>query len=373
LREKSRCPYFSLELVDGGSLDKMLHGQPQPPRKAAELVEKLARAMHCAHLRGIIHRDLKPGNILLQIAEDGPNLPEAPSKSLAAASDLCEPAIGSSGQSAVLNLPSAIPKVTDFGLAKRLEDNSQTQTGALLGTPSYMAPEQAAGNPKEVGLPTPEPRIDYQDLSSYLELAAKERLSGFVELPWRFLNPEVNANANGLADMNAGFKYAFLYGNNGVATFQLRAYIPTGDASRGLGNHHVSLEPAFLFFKPLTERLGLEGEFRYWVPIDGTDFAGDLIRYGVGVHYDIWRNCGLTLSPVAEFVGWIVLSGKESAVTPSGVVLVEDAAGDTIVNAKLGLRLHVGDVGDFYAGYGRSLTGDRWYENTWRVEFRVFF
>lgn len=231
----------------------------------------------------------------------------------------------------------------------------------------------AKSRPLGPGLPVPEPRIDYQDLSSYLEVAASERLSGFVELPWRFLNPEVNANANGFADMNAGFKYAFLYGDNGVATFQFRTYMPTGDASRGLGNHHVSLEPAFLFYKPLSDRLGLEGEFRYWVPIDGTDFAGDLFRYGVGVHYDVWKNCRLTVSPVAEFVGWTVLSGKESAVTPSGSVLIEDAAADTIVNAKLGLRVRVENYGDVYAGYGRALTGDRWYENTWRVEFRLFF
>jgi hypothetical protein len=231
----------------------------------------------------------------------------------------------------------------------------------------------AKPHPLGPGLPRPEPRIDYQDLSAYLELAPCERLSGFVEVPWRFLNPEVNADTNGLADMNAGFKYAFLYRDDLVATFQFRTYIPTGDASRGLGNHHVSLEPAFLLYKTLTDRFGLEAEFRYWVPIDGTDFAGDLIRYGIGFHYDVWKTCTLTLSPVVEFVGWTVLSGKESAVTPSGLVLIEDAGGDTIVNAKMGLRLRVDRLGDFYAGYGRSLTGDRWYENIFRLEFRLFF
>lgn len=231
----------------------------------------------------------------------------------------------------------------------------------------------AKSAPSGPGLPQPEPRIDYQDLSSYLEVAASDRMSGFVELPWRFLNPEVNANTNGPSDMNAGFKYAFLFQDDGVATFQLRTYIPTGDAHRGLGNHHVSLEPALLFYKPLTDRLGLEGEFRYWVPIDGTDFAGDLLRYGLGLHYDICKTCSMRVSPVVEFVGWTVLDGKESAVTSSGFVSIRDAGGDTIVNAKLGLRWRVESLGDFYAGYGRSLTGDRWYENTFRVEFRLFF
>ena len=118
---------------------------------------------------------------------------------------------------------------------------------------------------------------------------------------------------------------------------------------------------------------GLEGEFRYWVPIDGTDFAGDLLRYGVGLHYDVCKTCTLTLSPVAEFVGWTVLAGKESAVTPSGLVVIDGAAGDTILNAKLGLRLRADGLGDFYAGSGRSLTGNRWYENTFRFEFRLRF
>jgi hypothetical protein len=231
----------------------------------------------------------------------------------------------------------------------------------------------ARPQPLGPGLPKPEPRIDYQDLAGYLELAATDRLSGFVEVPWRFLNPEVNADTNGLADMNAGFKYAFVDRNDLVATFQFRTYIPTGDASRGLGTHHVSLEPAVLFYKPWTDRLGFEGEFRYWVPIDGTDFAGDLLRYGIGVHYDVWKTCSLTVSPVVEFVGWTVLSGKESAVTPSGAVLIEGAAGDTIVNAKMGVRMRMDGLGDFYIGYGRPLTGDRWYEDILRVEFRLFF
>src|SRR5262249_42266415 len=103
----------------------------------------------------------------------------------------------------------------------------------------------ARPHPLGPGLPRPEPRLDYPDLSSYLEIAARDRFSVFVELPWRFLNPEVNSNVNGFSDMNTGFKYAFLCREDCTATFQLRTYIPTGDATRGLGNNHVSLEPAF--------------------------------------------------------------------------------------------------------------------------------
>jgi tetratricopeptide (TPR) repeat protein/predicted Ser/Thr protein kinase len=112
--EQDGRPFFSLEFCAGGSLDKKLRGQPQPPRQAADLAETLARAMEAAHQAGIIHRDLKPANVLL--------------------------------------LPDGTPKITDFGLAKKLEaEAGQTHSGAVMGTPSYMAPEQAAGKIKEVG------------------------------------------------------------------------------------------------------------------------------------------------------------------------------------------------------------------------------
>jgi tetratricopeptide (TPR) repeat protein len=114
-------PYFSLEFVEGGSLDKKLAGTPLPARTAAQLVQTLARAMEAAHQRGIVHRDLKPANILLA---GGPDV----------------------------SVERGTPKITDFGLAKRLDDDSaRTQSGAILGTPSYMAPEQAMGNLRLIG------------------------------------------------------------------------------------------------------------------------------------------------------------------------------------------------------------------------------
>ena len=107
-------PYFSMQLVEGTTLAKKLADGPIPPREAAELLSEVARAIHYAHEQGVLHRDLKPSNILID--EEGQ------------------------------------PHISDFGLAKRLEAGaSLTNTGAILGTPSYMAPEQAAGRRGEIG------------------------------------------------------------------------------------------------------------------------------------------------------------------------------------------------------------------------------
>jgi tetratricopeptide (TPR) repeat protein/tRNA A-37 threonylcarbamoyl transferase component Bud32 len=129
-------PYFSMELVDGGTLADRLGGRPQPFRAAAQLVLTLARTMHVAHQHGIVHRDLKPGNVLLASAESRSSSARMALEMELHPQDLC---LGT-------------PKITDFGLAKELHaDAGQTESGIILGTPSYMAPEQAEGKSHEVG------------------------------------------------------------------------------------------------------------------------------------------------------------------------------------------------------------------------------
>jgi WD40 repeat protein/serine/threonine protein kinase len=125
-------PFFSLEFVEGRALDKVLARTPQPPREAAALVETLARAIHYAHEQDIVHRDLKPANVLLAFS-DASQKRSSPER-------FCE-----------ASLNDGIPKVADFGLAKQLDESGQTQSGAILGTPSYMAPEQATGHSRQVG------------------------------------------------------------------------------------------------------------------------------------------------------------------------------------------------------------------------------
>ncbi|MBW3599952.1 MAG: hypothetical protein KY475_22105 [Planctomycetes bacterium] len=228
--------------------------------------------------------------------------------------------------------------------------------------------------PGAPGPPLRERNVDFQELRAHLEVAPLADVSIFVETPVRFINPTVNANSAGLGDLNLGAKWAFVQTDWAALTFQFRTYVPTGDADRGLGTDHVSLEPGLLGFCRITDRLIVEGELRDWIPVGGTDgFAGNVLRYGIGTSYLAHEESALSIRPVVEFVGWSVLDGAKSS--PAGVF---DAAGDTIVNGKFGLRVGVGENGDglggrhsIYAGYGRSLTGHVWYEDVMRLEYRL--
>src|SRR5436189_1823339 len=113
IRERDGCCYFSMNLIEGGQLDEAVKRQVISIRRAVELIAKLARTVHYAHENGILHRDIKPGNVLLD--KEGE------------------------------------PHLTDFGLARLVEtEGTVTRTTEMLGTPSYMAPEQACGNNAEL-------------------------------------------------------------------------------------------------------------------------------------------------------------------------------------------------------------------------------
>ncbi len=125
-------PYCLLEYLEGGSLAERLQLMLPRGKEAAAIVETMARAMQFAHEQGIVHRDLKPANILLS----------EPARKV-------EPGEGTPTE---FLTPGTIVKIADFGLAKRLEeDDGHTQTGVILGTASYMSPEQAAGKPGDTG------------------------------------------------------------------------------------------------------------------------------------------------------------------------------------------------------------------------------
>ena len=158
--------YFSMAFIEGSSLADKLKDGPLPPKQAAEQVKKISEAVAYAHQKGVIHRDLKPGNVLLD----------------------------SNGQ----------PKVTDFGLAKRVEtDSGLTATGQILGTPSYMPPEQAHGNTEAVT-----ESVDVYSLGALLyallsgrpPFQADNNLDTLLQVlekdpvPLRLLNPKIDSD-----------------------------------------------------------------------------------------------------------------------------------------------------------------------------------
>jgi eukaryotic-like serine/threonine-protein kinase len=139
--------FISLEYCGGGSLEDLLRGTPLPALDSARLLLALADAIEHAHQCGVIHRDLKPSNILLQDyslqTAPGPVGPATPRAKRGASSSAAWPALQAAAK------PTAAPKITDFGIAKRVDDVGQTNPGAIIGSPSHMSPEQAGG--KEVG------------------------------------------------------------------------------------------------------------------------------------------------------------------------------------------------------------------------------
>jgi hypothetical protein len=246
------------------------------------------------------------------------------------------------------------------------------------GGTGFRAPSRAEffyaqGQPGGPGLPRPERNIDFQDYTLYLEKTLDPSWALFAEGGGRYLNPDLNANARGWSDLNVGFKYSILSDEESAFTFQLRAYLPTGITERGLGTGHVSLEPALLGFMRLTDDLGVAAELRLWQPVAGTNFAGSVLRYGLGLRYDLWQGEEWKLAPTAEAIGWSVLGGRESQLLPSGLGQVNGAAGTHIVNLKLGARLDLNDQVGFYLGYGVAVTGERWYSDIARLEFRWLY
>lgn len=217
----------------------------------------------------------------------------------------------------------------------------------------------------------PERSADYQDYNLYLEIAPSARFSGFVEAGVRSLNPDVNENATGFNDLRLGFKYAILRDDDRILTFQLRTFLPTGEADRGLGTNHVSLEPSLLFWRRLNERLALHAQVGDWIPVGGEDFAGNVLNYGVGLSYAAVDTGRVRISPIVELLGWSVLDGFEFSTLNRGTG-IRDAGGITVVNGKFGVRFEAARH-DFYVGYGHALTNDIWYREILRFEYRLKF
>ena len=251
-------------------------------------------------------------------------------------------------------------------------------------------PDAALNDPDAPG-PAPGIVTDLNFQQVYIQGEyGNRRVSVFGELPTRWIQPQAFVpgsgsfpNQSGIGDIRVGGKVALMAQPDQIATIQVQVYVPSGKAENGMGTHHTSVEPALLLLNSLTDRLVMESQIGWWHPIGGSvglppgsfsstsstsssndKFPGDIIFYGIGPSFEVYRNRKLRVAPVVELVGWHVLSGF---VTPPA-----DATGTNIVNLKFGGRI-AWDSHSVYAGWGTALTTASWYDDIFRLEYRYSF
>jgi hypothetical protein len=250
--------------------------------------------------------------------------------------------------------------------------------------------------PVDPNAPGPGPGIpsalNFQQVYLNVEYAPVRRFSLFTEVPVRWIQPQgfvptpfnfaPFGNQAGLSDVEAGFKFAMLASRSHYLTFQFRTYFPSGDASKGLGTNHYSIEPSVLYYQKLTDRMSVEAQLGDWHPIGGSagipitnseGFAGDIFTYGIGPSYQLYRGERVRFTPVIEMFGWRVLGGFQTL--PGGPVMGagSEVSGTNIVNIKAGARTSIGAHNSIYIGFGQAVTHDIWYKHLVRLEYRYAF
>ncbi|HEX3702347.1 MAG TPA: hypothetical protein VHU82_03395 [Vicinamibacterales bacterium] len=248
---------------------------------------------------------------------------------------------------------------------------------------------QLAGNAAyDPNAPGPGPGIatdiNFQQFYVEGQYSLMGRVALFAELPVRWLQPQAFAPGGppgtfssqaGLSDIRAGGKVALVNTADTTLTAQVTGYFPSGDAKKGLGTNHSSVEPALLYFQRVADRVAIESQIADWHPIGGSagvpvsnseKFAGDVIFYGIGPSFELVRTSNVSFAPVVELVGWHVVSGFST--------VVGDVSGANIVNLKVGARTTFQGRSSFYVGYGRALTQSTdWYDDILRLEYRFSF
>jgi len=247
-----------------------------------------------------------------------------------------------------------------------------------------LATNNAAYDPNAPGPgPGVVTNLNFGELRVLGEYAPSERFSFFGELPFRFLRPDTFAagtgsfgSQNGIGDVKIGAKAALISTPQRQVTAMLQFGTRTGDAAKGLGTNHGTIEPSLLYEESPNDRFSIEAEFGDVIPTSGSagiptasadQFSSSVIYYGVGPSYEVYRTPSFTVAPVVELVGWHVLGGFQTSTTDAA------AGGWDIVNLKVGARVGMRDGASIYVGYGHALTKDNWYDNILRLEYRRSF
>jgi hypothetical protein len=227
--------------------------------------------------------------------------------------------------------------------------------------------------------------LNFQQLYVLAEFAPMGgNVSFFGELPFRFLEPQSFApgtgsfpSSSGVSDLRTGVKVGVVNKSERQVTASVQFSAPTGDALKGLGTNHWSVQPLLLYQERPNDRFAIEAQFGDVIPTGGSaglptnntkKFSGNVLYYGIGPSYEVYRSSRMAVAPVVELVGWHILSGFQTG--PA----VADASGINIVNIKVGTRiLFNNDKSSIYVGYGHALTTDDWYNNILRLEYRLGF
>jgi hypothetical protein len=223
--------------------------------------------------------------------------------------------------------------------------------------------------------PSPAPNVDYQDIRTYMEIGG-DKFSVGTDVPIRIVDPDGGyANTSGLSDINITTKLLFLDGHQWQITNLFRTHIPSGDANRGLGTGHASIEPGFAMRYKYSDYTYFHADLKYWVPLGGDpNFEGEVLNYGFAMSH-VWRETDcFAVMPTIEFKGYAFLDGLQTeSITTIPQVVDVDPEGILIVHPGIrwawdhgtdcGLR-EVGIFGGFAA------TSDSLYQELLRLEFR---
>jgi hypothetical protein len=228
--------------------------------------------------------------------------------------------------------------------------------------------------------------LNFQQLIIEPQYAPNDRVAVFASVPVRFVHPQTFLGAtfrpplpntfvdqSGLGDLRAGVKAAIVSTDVTTLTAQIQGYFKTGDAKKGLGTNHSSIETALLWYQNLSDRVAIESQFGDWHPIGGSSaggssYTGDVLFYGIGPSLELVNTGHLIFGPVIELVGWHVLGGLQQAAGTLG-----PADGTNIVNLKFGARTRIDRRHSIYVGYGRALTDAVWYSDIVRFEYLYSF
>jgi hypothetical protein len=233
---------------------------------------------------------------------------------------------------------------------------------------------RADGKGKGPSPPSPflgERRVNYNDLSLYTE-GATGLLGVFVEMPYRSTNPELTPHHAGFADMNLGTKSLIFDCELIQVAFQFRTYLPMGNAGKGLGTGHVSLEPSLIVGIRLAEDTYLQSQFAEWIPLGGDPaYAGAVFHYHFSLNHVLCRILpDVPLIGTAELNGW---GFQDGAFTDPVLGPFQRASSDWYVSAAVGLRLFVCDRIDVGVSACYALTDPSWAGQLYRSEFRWRF